>query len=116
MPALRPKTRDDLAVVELDGEAVIYDERSGDLHLLNRTATIVFHLCDGTGTAREFASDIAEAFGVHTDEVDRQVRSLLRGFRKAGLLEDRTGPRPARTQSDVPKIRAPRDEQRRSHA
>jgi PqqD family protein of HPr-rel-A system len=87
MPLVKPKVRGDLTVVELDGEAVIYDEETTELHLLNPTATIVFGLCDGTQTMREMAADISEAFGVPSGEVEGQVRTLIRSFRKVGLLE-----------------------------
>ena len=87
MPAIKPKVRGDLAIVELDGEAVIYDETDNSLHHLNPTATIVLSMCDGTSTIREFSGEIAEAFSMPTDEIERQVRSLLRDFRKQKLLE-----------------------------
>ncbi|MFB3738222.1 MAG: HPr-rel-A system PqqD family peptide chaperone [Candidatus Velamenicoccus archaeovorus] len=86
MPVTKPKARTDLTVVELDGEAVIYDEDSGDLHHLNPTATIVFGLCDGTSTMREMSEDLSAAFGVPRDEIERQVRALVRQLRKVGLL------------------------------
>ena len=91
MAAVKPKVREDLAVVEIDGEAVIYDERTGDLHHLNPTATIVLGLCDGTATVREFSSDLSDAFGVPAPDVERQVRALLRDLRKAGLMENGRG-------------------------
>jgi PqqD family protein of HPr-rel-A system len=87
VPATKPRVRDELTVVELDGEAVVYDERTGDLHHLNPTATLVFGLCDGTATGRELASDIADAYGQPVDEVVEQVQGLLRQFRKAKLIE-----------------------------
>jgi PqqD family protein of HPr-rel-A system len=86
MAAVKPMVRDDLTVVELDGEAVIYDDQTADLHHLNPTATIVFGLCDGSATMVEIAADISEAFGVPTTEVEPQVRGLVRQFRKARLL------------------------------
>jgi PqqD family protein of HPr-rel-A system len=86
VPVTRPRTRTDLTVVELDGEAVIYDEDSGDLHLLNPPATIVLGLCDGATTMQEMASVISEAFGVSMDEVEPQIRGLVRHFRSAKLL------------------------------
>jgi PqqD family protein of HPr-rel-A system len=86
MVAVKPKVRDDLTVVELDGEAVIYDEQTADLHHLNPTATIVFGLCDGTATMAQIATDISEAFGVPETEVEGQVRGVVREFRKAKLL------------------------------
>jgi PqqD family protein of HPr-rel-A system len=91
--ATKPRTRPDLTVVELDGEAVIYDEDTGNLHHLNPTATIVFGLCDGTSTMREMSVDIAEAFGVPVEEVEPQVRRLIRQFRKADLLVSANGRR-----------------------
>ena len=87
MPAMKPKFRQDLTVVELDGEAVIYDDESGELHHLNPTATVVFTLCDGTATVKELSADIADAFSQPAHEVERQVRALLREFRKVNLLE-----------------------------
>jgi PqqD family protein of HPr-rel-A system len=87
VPATKPRVREGLTVVELDGEAVVYDERSGDLHHLNPTATLVFGLCDGTATGRELAVDIAAAYGQPVDEVTEQVHALLRQLRKAKLVE-----------------------------
>lgn len=87
MPAMKPKTRQDLTVVELDGEAVIYDDESGELHHLNPTATVVFSLLDGTATVKELSADIADAFQQPALEVEKQVRTLLREFRKVNLLE-----------------------------
>jgi PqqD family protein of HPr-rel-A system len=84
----RPAARVGLTVVELDGEAVVYDDETGDLHHLNPTATLVFSLCDGTGTAHELAVDVAQAYGEPVDDIERQIRSLLRRFRRAGLLRD----------------------------
>jgi PqqD family protein of HPr-rel-A system len=87
LPAVKPRYRQDLTVVELDGEAVIYDDESGELHHLNPTATIVFNLLDGTSTIKELSADIADAFEQPADEVEKQVRTLLREFRKVNLLE-----------------------------
>jgi PqqD family protein of HPr-rel-A system len=84
--ATRPRVRDDLTVVVLDGEAVVYDERSGELHHLNPTATVIFGLLDGTATIRELVADVASAFDVAAPEVEPQIRDLIRQLRKLGLL------------------------------
>jgi PqqD family protein of HPr-rel-A system len=94
VPAVRPRVRGDLTVVVLDGEAVVYDEASGELHHLNASATIVFELLDGTSTIRELATDVADAFGRPPQEIETQVRTLVRQFRRLGLLSGQ--PRPAR--------------------
>ena len=85
-PATRPRKREDLTTVELDGEAVVYDEATGQLHHLNPSATIVFSLCDGTLTVEEMASAVADAFDVAFDTVHEQVRSAVDGFAGVGLL------------------------------
>lgn len=89
----RPRARDGLTVIELDGEAVVYDEDNGNLHHLNPPAALVFSLCDGSGTARELSADIAEGYGMPAAEVERDVRRLLLRFRRAGLLRS-NGERP----------------------
>jgi PqqD family protein of HPr-rel-A system len=86
VPASKPRVRPDLTIVELDGEAVIYDELSGDLHHLNSAATLVLGLCDGTATGRQLASDIAEAYGLPRERVAAEVQAALREFRKSKLL------------------------------
>jgi PqqD family protein of HPr-rel-A system len=84
---MKPKTKEGLAVVELDGEAVIYDEGTGNLHHLNPTATIVFSLCDGSATVKELAAEISAAFGVEASQVESEIRALLKEFRREELLE-----------------------------
>jgi hypothetical protein len=87
MPAMKPKVRDDLIVVEVEGENVVYDQRKWDILHLNPTATIVFNLCDGTSTVKEMAADIADVFRVPAVQVESQVRSLIRDFKESSLLE-----------------------------
>ena len=91
--AQRPRARDDLHVVELDGEAIVYDEHTGDLHHLNPVATVVLDLCDGSATASEVARDIARAFDEAPPDVERHVRRCIRRFRTVGLLEPAGGER-----------------------
>jgi PqqD family protein of HPr-rel-A system len=83
----RPRVREDLTVVELDGEAVIYDDRNGDLHRLNQTATLVFSLLDGSATVEELARDISKAYGMEDEEVIAQVRELAAKLAASHLLK-----------------------------
>ena len=96
MPPLRPKVREDLAVVELDGEAVVYDEANNLIHHLNPTATIIFNLCDGQSTVQQLAGEISSVFDVEAGEVERQIRAILRQFREQKFLPQ---PAQARTRS-----------------
>ncbi|HYY08434.1 MAG TPA: HPr-rel-A system PqqD family peptide chaperone [Actinomycetota bacterium] len=94
----RPQVRDDLAVVELDGEAVIYDERNGDLHRLNPTATVVFSLLDGSATLEELARDLGEAYSIPVVELEEQLRTLVVRFGRSHLL---VGTEPETSERDV---------------
>jgi PqqD family protein of HPr-rel-A system len=88
MPVAKPKAREaDVTVVELDGEAVVYDRRSGVLHHLNPGASLVYRVCDGTSTIAELAADIADAVGQPVARIEPEVRAAIRGLRKADLLE-----------------------------
>lgn len=95
----RPRVRENLTVVELDGEAVIYDELNGDLHRLNPTATLVFSLLDGSATLDELGRDIADAYGMPVEEVGPQVRELASQLAASHLLVG-SEPEPADADTD----------------
>ena len=87
----RPLLREDLAIVELDGEAVIYDEATADLHHLNPTATSILWLCDGSATIAESISQMADAYGVSASDIAGEVRGVLEEFGRRGLLQEGPG-------------------------
>jgi PqqD family protein of HPr-rel-A system len=87
MPALKPKVRADLSFVPIDGEAILYDPESVRLHHLNPSAALIFQLCDGSGTVKELAKDIAEELGLPQDEILRQVRQVVGHFKHSGILD-----------------------------
>lgn len=89
---LHPKPRGDLTFQEIDGESVVYDEASGQVHHLNNTATIVFTLLDGSASIGEIAADIAEAAELPLNEIQFQVHRLVEEFHTAGLLEGDAAP------------------------
>jgi PqqD family protein of HPr-rel-A system len=88
---VRPKVRDDLVLAPFDDGAVAYDPLGDHVHHLNAEAALLFDLFDGTATVRECAREIAAEFGIPEGRVERQVRSLLRDFKQAGLLRDGVG-------------------------
>jgi PqqD family protein of HPr-rel-A system len=91
MPAMKPKVRPDLTFVEVDGEGVVYDPETIELHHLNASAALVYQLCDGTGTVKELARDIAEELELPADQTLKQIRRVVTQFRYSGIL---TGKRP----------------------
>jgi hypothetical protein len=101
MPRLKPKTRDDLVVEDFGDELVVGDpwDQFAVLHHLNPAATLVFRLCQGTGTSDDLAAEIADAFGLPVEAVQKDVRQILRQFRQSGLL---TAKPVVRRQREVP--------------
>lgn len=85
--ARRPRVRAELTVVELDGEAVVYDAESMDVHRLNPTATLILGLLDGSATLEELAIDIAEVFERPPDEVRAQLDQLVTELDESRILE-----------------------------
>jgi PqqD family protein of HPr-rel-A system len=84
---LKPKVREELAIVEFEGETVVYDPVLMDVHYLNATAGVVFALCDGTATPEETVAEIAEAYGAPAADVEAGVSDALEDFERRGLLE-----------------------------
>lgn len=80
-----------MTLVELEQEAVVYDPRSRLVHYMNPMASLVLQLCDGTSTVRETISELALAQEVEPDAIAPSVRSLMRGFRKFGLVTPSRG-------------------------
>ncbi len=60
---LVPRRRESVHAVEIDSESVLYDEKSGRLHLLNWSASAVWWSIDGTSSADALAETLAGRFG-----------------------------------------------------
>ncbi len=84
----RPVTRTDVAAVEVDGEWVVYDPRTGDTAVLNPSAATIWAMLDGSVTAAEVSEEIAQAHGLEPAEVAAQVRELIGDLAERGLLVD----------------------------
>jgi hypothetical protein len=82
-----PSVRAAVADVEIDGEAVLYDESHAAVHVLNDTAALVWACCDGSDTVAAIASDIASAFRMEEGTVLADVIDVVRRFAREGLLE-----------------------------
>ena len=74
-------------VVELDGEAVVLDEAANRLHLLNRTATLIWNCLDGEVDIRGLAAEIGEILDLPQREVLTDTLAVIRDLGAEGLLE-----------------------------
>jgi hypothetical protein len=82
-----PVRSSDTYVVELDGEAVVLDERANRLHLLNHTATLVWKCLDGAIDVGGLAQEIGEVLDVPIDDVLVDTLAIVRQLGAEGLLE-----------------------------
>lgn len=77
--------RDDLAVVEFDGDLVVYDAVAGSTHVLTGGAAVVWAELE-LGGPSGVAARVAERVGRPTDEVAPHVIEALGRFDALGLL------------------------------
>lgn len=82
-----PRVKDGAASVEVDGERVILDEDTGELHLLNPSAGLVFACFDGTGTIDEIAADFSDVLGLPIAEARADVTAVAVQLAASGLLD-----------------------------
>ena len=84
---LVPVARSSVVAVEVEGEHVLYDERTARLHSLNSTAGLIWSCCDGTVTLGELVDELAEAFGTSPRHLREDVFAAVRRFADEDLLE-----------------------------
>lgn len=80
---------DDLDVNEVPDGYVIYQTAADRVHYLNKTAAIVFELCDGARDADDIVARVSRMFeleGMADDEIGACIEVLL----KEGLVLSRS--------------------------
>src|SRR3954466_4578375 len=82
-----PSRSRDAYTVEIDGEAVLLDERENRLHLLNHTAALVWACFDGHTAVRDLVVEISEELDTPYDVVLVDVLAIARHFGDEGLLD-----------------------------
>jgi hypothetical protein len=101
--AFRPRRAPATHTVEIDGEAIVLDEASNRLHLLNASGALVWACCDGSGTLREIGADLAANVGIPVDQVTNDVVAMARALGIEGLLDGVDG-HPGETGVAVPDV------------
>jgi hypothetical protein len=85
MPSARPSVVEGLAVEEVRDGLTVFDPATDRVHYLNATAAIVFTLCDGTHTASEIASVVAQSFELD-EPPGEEIEDCLSMLRSERLL------------------------------
>src|SRR5438093_4341488 len=86
MAVTKPRARDEVAVCDIDGEAVVYDPNGSELHYLNHSAALVLDLCDGEASMKDMATAIADVYEMPAADIEKQVRSTVRQLQARNLL------------------------------
>jgi len=90
-----PVRGENVHAVEIDGEAVLLDETTGRLHLLNATGALLWACFDGKSSIAEIVTDLAEELGAPRRVVLADTLAISRQLGEEGLLADVTSARRA---------------------
>jgi hypothetical protein len=74
-----------LDVNEVPDGYVIYQMEADRVHYLNKTATIVFELCDGTRDATDIVARVSKMFEVE-GTADEEIKACIKSLLKEGLV------------------------------
>lgn len=72
--------------VEVDGEAVLYDERSGTLHHLNASASVIWWRLDGVATIGQVIDEFAASFRIARATMKDDVGGAMLTLIEHGLV------------------------------
>lgn len=82
----RPNRRTEFEERIVEGEMVVMDKESEQIHQLNQTASFIWQLCDGNHDQQQIAEELAEAFEIDADTAEADVADTLKKLEEIGLL------------------------------
>jgi Coenzyme PQQ synthesis protein D (PqqD) len=77
---------DGLDVNEVPDGYVIYHTASDRVHYLNKTAAIVFELCDGSSGANDIVARVGQMFDLDDKTANEEIEACVRSLLKEGLV------------------------------
>lgn len=80
-----PQTAEGLDVSETEDGLVVYHDATDTVHHLNRTAAVVFGLCDGTRDADAIAAEVGTLFALDEPPLE-EIASCLDELSETGLI------------------------------
>lgn len=83
----RPSPVPSATGVTFDGEIVVYCERAEQMHCLDRPASVVWALCDGTRDIDQIVDGVAELAGREPVSVRGDVEAAVAKFRELGIVK-----------------------------
>lgn len=86
-PQYPQSRKDDIVVVELDGELLVYDSKTNKAFNLNKTSALIWDLCDGKHSLSEISNSLGEKLNAAVD--DGLVWLALDQLRQEDLIENK---------------------------
>ncbi len=84
-PSSLPRAVDGLDVTEADDGLVVYVEDTETVHHLNKTAAVIFGLCDGTLDGPAIADELGALFSLETTPL-AETLDCLAELERNGLI------------------------------
>ncbi len=82
----RPLAVDDVDTAVFDGEAVVFHESSGNVHLLGGVVGAVWVMCDGSTSVHDMSAELQRVFSLDADALATMVDESLTHLADHGLL------------------------------
>ena len=82
------KTEGTVISREIDDELLVLDTESDRIHQLNRTASIIWRLCDASTSTDTIVSTLTQAFDVPRETAERDVAQTLQQLQDLKLIVD----------------------------
>lgn len=82
----RPNRRTEFEERIVEGEMVVMDKESEQIHQLNQTASFIWQLCDGNHDRQQIAEELAASFEIDSVTAEADVTDTLNKLKEIGLL------------------------------
>lgn len=84
---LRPRPAPGMQIEVMEGEGILYHPAHNQVTHLNRSAVLVWQLCDGTRRVEEIVALLAAAYPESTAAIARDVHATVDQLLRLGCLQ-----------------------------
>jgi hypothetical protein len=78
---------EDIIWRRVEDETVVITDDGLSVHVLNKTATYIWELCDGSCGPDEITASLCERFDVSSEEANADVKDIIAKLEQMGLLK-----------------------------
>jgi pyrroloquinoline quinone biosynthesis protein D len=87
MDEQRPRQGEEIFFRQIEDEGILYQPQENRVHSLNRTALLIWELCDGEHTVEDIAEKVRTVFRVSRKRALEDVEATLKQLKELGLLD-----------------------------